>query len=103
MTGEYRYRVLGEIPNEDHQTITGSNLPTKKQVLLCFLSYHRQDDPDMRMDRSDAAACTVAQVKPFYERARIPTVNNSNMKKVILTLFDEMSVLKEDQEVSKQS
>ena len=66
--------LLGSI----EQSITGSKLPSKKQVLQVFLYHHMEQ----KKTKSDAAMETMKLVEDFWERAQIPTQKPQRVKKI---------------------
>lgn len=84
-----RYFILETVATPDDKQITGSRLPTVKQVLLCFLAHHAEAGVTIR----DAANATVETVQPFYSRARVPTLLSHKMAEEIEKLFKEMKGL----------
>lgn len=81
-----RFFLLDTTPTIDDKVITGSRLPTARQVLLCFLAYH--DDPGCT--KREAANSTVQKVLVFYNKARIPTIKENKLSDEVLKLFDLM-------------
>ena len=79
-----RFFLLGTMPTDD-KTITGSQLPTAHQVLLCFLAHHQTAS-----SKCEAANKTVETVKHFYNCARIPTLLDHKMAEEVEKLFDDM-------------
>ena len=82
------YFLLGSTPTEDDLSITGAKLPTVRQVLMCFLASHASP-----MTVRAAAKATVVKVLPFYDKARIPTLNPVKMEEEVLKLHTEMKNL----------
>ena len=70
----FRRYLLGTLPTADDLIMTDSRLPTKKQILLCFMA-HR----DATTNKREAANNTVDKVQKFYDKARIPTVQRHKM------------------------
>ena len=69
-----RFFLLDTNPTEADKQIQGSSLPTKRQVLLCFLSHHAS------RKKRDAANDTVKVVLPLYQKVRIePKKNRSRI------------------------
>ena len=82
------YFLLGSTPTEDDLSITGAKLPTVRQVLLCFLASHASP-----VTVRAAAKATLVKVLPFYDKARIPTLNPVKMEEEVLKLHTEMKNL----------
>ena len=70
----FRRYLLVTLPTADDLIVTGSRLPTKKQILLCFVA-HR----DATTNKREAANNTVDEVQKLYDKARIPTVQRHKM------------------------
>ena len=80
--------LLGSI----EQSITGSKLPSKKQVLQVFLYHHMEQ----KKTKSDAAMETMKLVEDFWERARIPTQKPQRVKENIIRLYEQWVALKKN-------
>ena len=74
IANNFRRYLLGTLPTADDLVMTGSRLPTKKQILLCFMA-HR----DATTNKREAANNTVDKVQKLYDKARIPTVQRHKM------------------------
>ena len=66
-----RYFLLEKVLTEDDKFITGSRLPTYKQVLFYYLAHATTQKA------REAANATVQPVLEFYEKARIPHLSHS--------------------------
>ena len=84
--------VLGTIPKKDDEEIKRCHLPTKRQVLLCYL-YQQQVSSTKR----EAANKTVSEVLKLYNKARIPTLQYHKMAEEIEKLFSEFTKLNKTQ------
>ena len=84
-----RYFLFGTSASLTDKEITGSRLPTVKQVVLSFLVHHAEDNSTLR----DAANATVQKVVPFYCKARIPMIAQQKMTEEVLKLYQEMRSL----------
>ena len=85
-----RYFLLGSIPGEEDKVITGSRLPTVRQVLFNFLAFHSNDS---KITVRDAANITVSNVIPFYERARVPHLPPNKMAEEVIKIYEDMRSL----------
>ena len=65
---------LGPSITQDDLNITGSRLPTSKQVLRCFLS-HQNYHAEKNLTKRDCAKKVLEKVLPFYNKANIPDFN----------------------------
>ena len=72
----------------DH-SITGSMLSTGKQALKYFFHLHF----DVMKPIKEAAAETVAAVKEFWERSRIPTQKDQRARDKILRIYGKWRAL----------
>ena len=75
------------------ETITGSKLPSSKQVLLHFCYHHLDKKKTVR----EAAAETLAAVTPFWERAHIPTQKQQRAQDKIVRLHQQWWAIKKNQ------
>lgn len=82
-----RYFLLNGVPAESDKYITGSRLPTCKQVLFCYLAHHATKT------YRESANETVQSVIHFYQRARIPHLSKSKMVEAIFALHKKMTSL----------
>ena len=80
--------LLGSTEN----TITGSKLPSRKQVLQLFLHHHLEE----KMTLKDAAGETLKVLGDFWQRARIPMQKDQRAKEKILRLYEEWARLKKN-------
>ena len=80
--------LLGSMEN----TITGSKLPSRKQVLQVFLHHHLEE----KMTVKDAAGETLKVLGDFWQRARIPMQKDQRAKEKIIRLYDEWAKLKKN-------
>ena len=80
--------LLGTIPSPENLNITGSKLPNKRQVLLCFLSNLKANG------RESALSTTIDNVEYHYQRANIPTKSGrNNLGKIITEHYEEFNRL----------
>ena len=81
---QYIKMLLGTIPSPENLNITGSKLPNKRQVLLCFLSNLKVNG------RESALSTTIDNVEYHYQRANIPTKSGrNNLGKIITEHYEE--------------
>ena len=73
-------------------SITGTKLPSKKQVLQVFLNHHLQQ----RKTKNDAAVDTMAVVEEFWNRARIPMQKPQRARENIIRLYEKWVALKKN-------
>jgi hypothetical protein len=78
--------IIGQAITPEHKKITGCRLPSKKQVLMCYLSFSNdlrtqgtQDSTRQNKISRSAAKQIVDEVMPHYEKAGIHTIQNHNM------------------------
>ena len=84
------YFLLGSTPGEVDKTITGSRLPTVRQVLFNFLAFHTSDS---KLTVREAAKITVSNIIPFYERARIPYLAPNKIAEEVIKIYEDMRSL----------
>ena len=85
---QYIRMLLGTIPSPENLSITGSKLPSKRQVLLCFLSNLKENG------RESALSTTIDNVEKHYNRANIPTkIGRNNLGKIITEHYEEFNSL----------
>ncbi|KAK3931624.1 CWF19-like protein 2 [Frankliniella fusca] len=72
--------------------ITGSKLPSKRQVLRFFMYQHRHEGKKIR----ESATLTAREVLPFWERATIPTKLLKHIIPKIESLYDAYVRLKKN-------
>ena len=72
------YWILNNVPTIENRTITGCRLPTARQILFCFLDFHRIHYENKQKTVTEALNATLDQVFPFYQRAKIPTLPPKN-------------------------
>lgn len=82
------YYLIGSV----EEVITGSKLPSKKQVLQVFIYHHLQQ----KKTKKDAAKYTLVEVENFWERARIPVQKPQRAKENILRLYEKWVNLKKN-------
>ena len=70
---------------EDDKHILGNKLPTKEQVLRCFLYYFKDGNGD---DKQKSALKVYEQVLPHYEKGGVLIKSDRTCKKNILTLYE---------------
>jgi len=68
--------------------ITGSRLPTCRQVLRCLM-YHLQKGVSESRTRTEAAKIVLAKVLPFYGKANIPVISEIKACQKMIKLLDE--------------
>ena len=84
-----RYFILGTIPTKDDKTITGSKLPTRKQVQLAFIA-HKEEIAKENYNKKvcrEAANRTAQSILSFYERARIPALAPNKVAEEIMAYY----------------
>jgi hypothetical protein len=94
-----RYFLLETKPAAKEKIITGCRLPTRKQVLLCFIAHKDEmrinDATSSKKVLRAAANATTEVVLPFYEKARIPSLSPNKIAQEILKYYEEFkSMLK---------
>ncbi len=87
--------LLDELPCGN---ITGSRLPSNRQVLSVFLFHHTED----KLTVSDAAKETCKKVTEIWSRANIPTSDQAYVIKKINKLFDLYTSLKKNKSRSSE-
>ena len=92
-----RYFLLDTVPTAQDKIISGCRLPTRKQVLLCFIA-HKEDlwKNDSKKENKvmrGAANETMQLVSSFYEKANIPTLAPNKISEEILKLYEEFKAL----------
>ena len=94
-----RYRdVLGVSANEEHLKITGSRLPSYKQVLLCFLSNYEKIKVNTNKSNSsrpkwEAAKSVAKEVLIHYNKSNIKSQNEKKIAEKIENLYNELQTL----------
>lgn len=92
-----RYFLLETTPAAKDKIITGCRLPTRRQVLLCFIAHkeelRKNDTTNSKKVLRDAANATTTLVLPFYEKARIPSLLPNKISQEILKYYDEFKKL----------
>lgn len=78
--------------SKSEETIRGSKLPSKGQVLRVFLHQHIDNKKDLR----ESAEVIYKEVQNFWERARIPTKRKDHITEKILELHGEWKRLKKN-------
>ena len=85
--------IIGETITPENRKITGSRLPSKKQVLMSYLSFSNelktQDSTRHNKIARPAAKQVVSEVLPHYEKAGIRTIQEHKMAEKIEALFKE--------------
>jgi hypothetical protein len=73
-----RFFLLQTVPGVTDKVITGSRLPTTRQVLLSFLA-HKEDLAKNGVSGilRTAANETATQVVQFYQKARVPMITTT--------------------------
>ena len=71
---DFRRYILGTNPTVDDLKLIGSRLPTKKQILLCFLA-----NCQTSATKREAAKKTVDEAQKLFDRARIPAIQQHKM------------------------
>ena len=92
-----RQLLLGTAVTDDDKVITGSRLPTSRQVLLCLLAHHADNTVTLR----EAANIPADTVRTFYEKARVATLSHHKMAEAIISLFDDMKEMLKRKNVKK--
>jgi len=86
-------KKLGDGITEADGTITGSRLPTSRQVLRCLMYHYQQGIPENKT-RTMAAKVVFAQVSIFYRKANIPMISDKKSCEKIIKLLDNNSKLR---------
>ena len=84
-----KFYLLGILNN----AITGSKLPSIRQVLGLFLHQHLV----LKNTKQQACAATVKQILPFWNKARIPTREDYHCRAKVKKLFEEWRLLKKNE------
>ena len=74
-------------------TITGSRLPTSRQILRCLM-YHYQQGITQSKTRNQAARIVLGQVIPFYGKANIPMISEIKTCQKMVKLLDDNAKLR---------
>ena len=77
----FRKFLLGTVPTDDDKEIKGSKLPTKRQVLLCYLDHRQCSTTISKRDASKKK--TVDCVIPFFQKAGVPTLSKQKMAEAV--------------------
>ena len=92
-----RYLLLGTIPTYADKDITGCRLPSRRQVLLCFIAHKEdirgKDSTNSKKVLRRAANETAAIVKTFYDKARIPMLEPNKVSQEILKYYSDFQAL----------
>ena len=86
-----RYSILATKPTVDDIHITGNKLPTRKSILLAFISrkdFIWQSDKNKPCSFDAAKQVAIEEIIPFYEKARIPCISVNLMARKIIALHD---------------
>lgn len=86
-----RYFVLGTKPTKDDIHISGTKLPTRKAILLAFISrkeYMYENDNSKTCIFNSAKETVIEEIVPFYEKARIPSLSVNLMARKIVALYE---------------
>ena len=67
------------------QELTGSKLPSQKEVLAVFMHHHKIDNKPTK----ECAALLAKEVMVFWEKARIPSQQNDHVAEKVKKLFTE--------------
>ena len=93
-----RLGILGETPGCDHLAISGTRLPTYKQVLFSYLAnvdkLRREDKSKNEEITWTACKNVVLEVKPHYEKAHVMTVSEKRMTEKVKELNKEYTDLR---------
>lgn len=84
---------LSESPDQRHLEISGSRLPTREQVLLCFLANYKkvkEVQPPVERPMLEAAKPTVEAILIHYKKARIQAKSARNLEKAVEKLYEEL-------------
>lgn len=73
--------------------ITGSRLPTSRQVLRCFM-FHQQKGTSTRQTKFETAKIVLSQVSEFYRKANIPMISDKKACQKIIKLADDNAKLR---------
>ena len=85
---------LGDGITENDKQITGSRLPTARQVLRCLM-YHVKDGSSKKVKKRDCAKLVLSKVSTFYEKANIQMIADRKACERILELYKKNAKLRE--------
>jgi hypothetical protein len=85
---------LGQDVSADDSDITGSRLPTGRQVLRCLM-FHVKDGLSTRRSKWDSAKLVLSKITPFYGKGNIPMIADRKACEKILKLLEVNSKLRE--------
>lgn len=85
---------LGSVITSDDAIITGSRLPTCRQILRCFL-FHQNNPTQKNQTQKDSARSVLEKLLPFYGKANIPVITNKKAEEKIIRLADKNAKLRE--------
>lgn len=86
------------IGHENHQLV-GAKLPSNRQVLSVFFFNTRT----ARLSTEKSAKLLCDEIKIFWEKARIPTSDDSYVKKKILALYNDWRDLQKWEKLTQKS
>lgn len=84
---------LGRGITSDDAEITGSRLPTSRQVLRCMM-FHLQQGASKSLTRTEAAKVVLGKVTTFYDKAHIPMISEIKACQKMIKLLDENAKLR---------
>lgn len=79
---------LGNAVTKDDGEITGSRLPTSRQVLRCMM-HHVQEGASTKQTRWESAKLVLTKLLVFFEKANIPTISERKACERIIKLLDD--------------
>jgi hypothetical protein len=79
---------LGEAVTKEDGIITGSRLPTARQILRCTL-FHLQDGSSENRTKYEAAKIVYNQVVPYYQKGGVPMLAEQTSGQKIVKLLEE--------------
>ena len=95
---DHRHFLIGPSVTIDDKDIKGSKLPSKRQVIRCFLYYkdelqNESSSSSVKQLLRRAAQKVVDQVLVYYGKARIPTIAWKKMVTKVIDYYEEMKQL----------
>lgn len=84
---------LGSGITESDANISGSRLPTCRQVLRCMM-FHIQNEGSEKRKKLESAQIVLAKVSHFYEKANIPMISERKACEKIIALLDDNKKLR---------
>lgn len=84
---------FGQDVSSRDSDITGSRLPTGRQILRCMM-FHVKDGLSTRRQKWDSAKIVLSKTTPFYRKGHIPMIDDRNACIKILELLEDNSKLR---------